>query len=322
MRTRTILSAAVAAGLCGLLGAGNASAERSLVGITVGRSYRTVLARYGDPNNMQPIVIQTGSAPRLGQPPGAGAGFGQPGFGAPGIPGGGPGGFPGGPSGFPGGAGPGFGGSPFGGPTPGAFPGGPGGRGFDGDSGFGPGLGSGPAGIPGLGGPPVLPGAGGGFPGAAGGGPGEPGFPGTPGFGAPGGGFGAPGGGGQQGNVRVGNAALWTYQMPNGVTYDFLINEDGLVAQITVTGRSSSARTAKGIGLGSSYSEVLSKYGFPEQQLLTPVAAAGIQQNRMSYSAMVRSGGQVNQIIYPDDHHVAFTFLNSRVVRVTVALPH
>ena len=36
---------------------------------------------------------------------------------------------------------------------------------------------------------------------------------------------------------------------------------------------------------------------------------------------VVQSGGQVNQVSYTKRHHVAFTFLNGRAVRATVALP-
>jgi hypothetical protein len=35
---------------------------------------------------------------------------------------------------------------------------------------------------------------------------------------------------------------------------------------------------------------------------------------------MVRANGQVTQVTYSKVHHVAFTLLNQRVVRMTVAL--
>jgi hypothetical protein len=315
------LGTALAVWGLGLLGAGSASAEKSLLGITVGRSYRTVLAKYGTPDRIDAVVIPTGTAPALGGQYGGVGGFGQPGAGQPGF--GGPG-APGDPSGggFPGAPGA----SPFGGGGPGGFPGAPGASPFGGASaGAFPGGPGGPSagGFPGSGGPPVLPGSGGfpgasgdsggGFPGGPGGFPGGPGAPGDPG------GFGGFGGG-QAGGVTVGNAALYTYRKQGGVTYEFLINEDGLVAQISVSGKKADARMGQGIKLGSSYADVLRTYGYPQTHLMTSLAATGMQQASMSYSAMVRSGGQVTQITYPKVHHIAFAMLNQRVVRMTVAL--
>jgi hypothetical protein len=134
-----------------------------------------------------------------------------------------------------------------------------------------------------------------------------------------GGGFGGFGGG-QTGGVTVGNAAQWTYRRSKGVTYEFLINEDGLVAQITVAGQTDASRMGLGARLGSSYSDILRLYGYPETHLMTTVGGAGLQQGQASFSGIMRSGGQVTQVTYPDKHHVAFTLLNQRVVRMTVAL--
>lgn len=303
MRTRTVLSTALAVWSLGLVAVGTARAERSLLGITVGRSYRTVLARYGNPDRTDAVFLPTGTAPQLAAQYGGVGGFGgQPGFpGAPGAGGdnsGAAGGFPGGPAG-----------SPFGAPTSGGFPGAPGGF-----SGAGPGGPGGPA----MGGPPVLPGAGaGGFPGGPGeaaGGPG--GFPGAGGgFGGAAGGF-----GGQQQQPSVGNAAMWTYRRQGGVTMEFLINEDGLVAEISVSGRSFGTSTGKGIRLGSGYSALLNTYGFPDSHRIISIAQSGVQPAAMPYSSVVRSGGQVTQVTYSSKHNVAFTLLNNQVVRMTVAL--
>jgi hypothetical protein len=307
MRTRTIWSTALAVSTLGLLAAGSASAERSLLGITVGRSYRTVLAKYGDPTRIDPVFLPTGTAPQLGQQYAGVGGFGgQPGF--PGQPGDNSGGFPGAPGGFSGGA-------------PGGFPGGggPGGApgGLSGGGGAFPGA-------PGGGGPPILPGAGG-FPGApggeAGGAPG--GFPGAPGGGP--GGFPAGGGfsgGGGQGGSTTGNAAVWTYNKQGGVTLEFLINEDGLVAQISVSGsgKGFNTSTSKGIQLGSGYTKLLNTYGFPDRHLIMSVGQTGVQQAAMPYSAVVKSGGQATQLTYTSKHNVSFILLNQKVVRMTVAL--
>jgi len=245
MRTRTIWSTALAVSTLGLLAAGSASAERSLLGITVGRSYRTVLAKYGDPTRIDPVFLPTGTAPQLGQQYAGVGGFGgQPGF--PGGPGGDSGGFPG---------------------APGGFPGGPGG---------------GPGGFP----------AGGGF------------------------------GGGGQGGSTTGNAAIWTYNKQGGVTLEFLINEDGLVAQISVSGsgKGFNTSTSKGIHLGSGYTQLLNTYGFPDRHLIMSVGQTGVQQAAMPYSSVVKSGGQATQLIYTSKHNVSFILLNQKVVRMTVAL--
>jgi hypothetical protein len=145
-----------------------------------------------------------------------------------------------------------------------------------------------------------------------GGGPGMPGGPG--GFGGdPNAGF-----GGQAGGQTVGNAVLWVYRRPGGVLMEFLINEDGLVAQISISGLKGPGRTAKGVGLGTDFKTVLTRYGSPEQYLISTVNAAGVQN--VNPAAAVKAGGQVTQVYYPKRHHAAFTFLNNRIVRITVAL--
>jgi hypothetical protein len=166
----------------------------------------------------------------------------------------------------------------------------------------------------------VLPGAGG-FPGAAPGGEagagGPGGFPGGPGSS---GGFGGAGGVGGQTQPSVGNAALWTYRRQGGVTMEFLINEDGLVAEISVSGRTFPASTGRGIHLGSGYSQLLTIYGFPDSHRILSVTQTGVQPAAMPYSSVVKSGGQATQVTYSSKHNVAFTLLNNQVVRMTVAL--
>jgi len=209
------------------------------------------------------------------------------------------GGFPGAP-----------GGSPFGAPTSGGFPGNSGGFPGGQPGGFSGGPAAGPGGFPGGGGPPILPGAGG----EAGANPG--GFPGGGGaFGGAAGGM-----GGQNQQPSVGNAALWTYRRQGGVTMEFLINEDGLVAEISLSGRTYGASTGKGIHLGSGYSQLLTIYGFPDSHRIISIGQSGVQPAAMPYSSVVKSGGQVTQITYSSKQNVAFTLLNNRVVRMTVAL--
>jgi hypothetical protein len=265
------------------------AAERSLMGIVLGRSYRQVLTKFGSPTRVQPVVIPVPGQGGQVDPNAAGA---PGGYGVPGGPGG-----------------PGYGGPPsYGAPggadtsSPGVYPGGastgggyPGGPGYGGPPSYGapaggpPGYGGLPGGYGGPGGgstgggPPVLPPVGGGYPGA----------PGAPGYGDPGSTSGIQ-------ITGVGNGIEWIYNRPNGVTLAFIINEDGRVAQISVSGRSfASARTAKGVSLGAPYNRVLALYGFPQQHLV---------------------GGYFVEAYYTKNHHASFTFVNGKLVRITIAL--
>jgi hypothetical protein len=339
MRTRRYWGAAVASLALTVWGAGASWAvERQLVGIVLGRSFKTVLAKYGTPDRSFPVYLPNanslmaaaaGSGLGLeGVFPGAGTGA----SGYPGAPGAmGPGGYPG-----PGGAGGpgGYGGPPGsvgpGGPPGMAGPGGPGGYpGPGGAGGLGGGYG-GPPGSVGPGGPPVLPPAGG---------VGEPG-----GYGGPPGSSGAYGATGDtSGASQQGNAVKWVYVRPNGGTLEFWINEDGRVAQIAASGPSGTAVTSKGIKLGSTYAQVLTSYGPAEMYRDAPVApevAAVLGLGRSAkekgrrgrladyaqrYSApgvqtTVTTLYTVNELLYPRRHHAAFTVLDGKVVRVTIAL--
>lgn len=258
------------------------SYERALAGIRLNSTAKTVLAKYGNPNE---VVIGDVGARQSGVP------------GAPGTPGaaqGGPdetGGFQGAPvSGFPGA------------PT-----------GFSGPAGSLPGLGK--AG----GGAPMMGGGEGGFPGQPSGFPGAPtGFPGAPG-GFPQGGYGGPeegvrGGAGGFGGGTVGpfgntqstvareQEVTWIYNRKTYdkkgaaqlVSYEFLIGPSGQVEQIRVSGYTGgNVRTSRSIGLGSTYRDVIRAYGFPEEH-----AAYG--------NVLVAS--------YRNRAHVSFQFLNDRVL--------
>jgi hypothetical protein len=276
MLTRRWLTAIVAA--LAFVGAGSAAsaAERSLLGVVLGRSYRQVLAKFGTPNRVQPVMIPVPGQQTAGYDPNnpAAAG-GAPGYGAPGgAPGYGapaadtPGGYPGAGGASTGGGAPGYGG-----------PGGP--PGYGAPPSYGP-----PGGGATGGGPPMLP--------PVGGAPGGPGY---------GGGYGDPNAGGAGGLTvtGVGNGAEWIYNRPGGVTLAFIINEDGRVAQISVSSSKAfpAARTAKGVGIGADYSRVLMKYGYPERQLV---------------------GGYFVEAYYPKNHHAAFTFVRGKLVRITIAL--
>jgi hypothetical protein len=138
----------------------------------------------------------------------------------------------------------------------------------------------GPPGAGSGGGPPVLPPIGG--------------APGGPGFGDNSGAGGTPG-------VLVGNGAEWIYTRPGGVTMAYVINEDGRVAQISVSSAKPypAARTALGVTLGTDFKRVLSAYGWPPFQYV---------------------GGYLVEAYYTKNHHASFTFVKGKLVRITIAL--
>ena len=236
--------------------------ERSLAGISIFAPGSEVTRKFGNPNQ----ILVGGVAPTVSTPGGAA------GAGTPGSPGG-----QGGPGGFPGAsAGGGFPGAPAGGGFPGASRGGfPGG-----------GTGSLP-GFPGI--------SGGGFPGAAGGG-----FPGAEGGGFPGapGSSGAPGSGAAAAPVKP--PVTLVYNRANGGSLEFTISPDKRVVQIRETGYSGAYSTSRGIKLGTSYSAVVAKYGYPEDTEIS---------------------GSIINIDYKDTLHCGFQFLDQRLVGIIVATP-
>ncbi|MBC7238228.1 MAG: hypothetical protein H5T69_20490 [Chloroflexi bacterium] len=60
---------------------------------------------------------------------------------------------------------------------------------------------------------------------------------------------------------------LWIYRLKGGITLRVtLAQADGRVVEVTVSGNKwEKARTSKGITLGSSYTDVLKAYGWPEE---------------------------------------------------------
>jgi len=285
MLTRRFLATAVAAAAFVGASGGAHAAERVLVGIVLGRSYRQVLTKYGTPSRIQPVTIPVpgqGNGAYDPNNPGAMGGYG--GAGGYGMPGGDAmgGGYPGGPGAMGGAMG-----------MPGGMPGGP----SYGAPGGMPGGMMGPAAGGSSGGPPVLPPVAGGS-----GGPG-----GMPGYGGPAGGKGGPGlmdnsESTQNPNAITGvsNGAEWIYKRPKGVTMSFVINEDGRVAQISVSGKTfAAARTARGVSLGNEYRRVLGTYGWPARQMVGPYYV---------------------EAYYTKNHHAAFTFVDGKLVRITIAL--
>jgi hypothetical protein len=93
---------------------------------------------------------------------------------------------------------------------------------------------------------------------------------------------------------------LWTYELQNGITLEFIISDSGRVVQVTVGGDQPFAlsKTSKGIKIGSYYKDVIFKYGYPEKQVMT---------------------GRFLRASYADKHRCVFTFLGKKLVGVTIA---
>jgi hypothetical protein len=242
--------------------------ERSLAGIAIFSPGSLVTHKFGNPNQIlvggaaaAPFSIATGTSGSAS----------------------GPGGAPGAPGGYPGGQG-GFPGAPGGASSPGSLPG---------FSGGGRGA---PGGFPGA--PGGYPGASGGFPGAPGGFPGAPGgFPGAPGS-LPGSASGFPGSDATAAPVKP--PVTLIYNRPNGGSLEITISPDKRVVQIRETGYSGAYGTARGIKLGTSYSAVVARYGYPEN---TEIA------------------GSIVNIDYKDTLHCGFQFLDQRLVGIIVVSP-
>lgn len=248
--------------------------EHQLLGVRLGRPFLEVIRTFGTPTEIQTVAL---AAPTDVIPDLEGGGGGAPGMGGMGM------GMPGAPGmgmGMPGMSGSGGGNRPFGGGSP---------------------FGGSPMGAPGMGGIPVLPPAGGGNgPGGPGMGMGMPGAPGAPGSDA--------GAGGQQ-LPEYSNAILWIYaDSKTNVRKEFLINEDGRVAQISVAAPAGKvvprSATARGISLNSDFGRVMEQYGNPERHRMLP-------------------GFRFYEAYYSKNYHAAFTFDTSnkmKVVRITIAL--
>lgn len=104
----------------------------------------------------------------------------------------------------------------------------------------------------------------------------------------------------QQQQQQAGQQVTWVYKFAKGRTMELLINPDGIVVQITVYGSNwPSVRTTKGIKLGSTYKDLIMKYGYPESQ-----AQQGVQ-------LLVK---------YQKKNRVVFTTIGRTVVGITIAL--
>lgn len=92
----------------------------------------------------------------------------------------------------------------------------------------------------------------------------------------------------------------WTYDLTNGITLEFIIT-DGLITQITVGGSEpwGLSRTRTGIQLGDTYKLVLWVGGYPESQKYV---------------------GRFLRVSYVNKNRALFTFLNKKLVGITIAM--
>lgn len=92
---------------------------------------------------------------------------------------------------------------------------------------------------------------------------------------------------------------VWEYAGKNNTTVDFTLSGDGRVIQIYVSGlKANNVVTSRGVTLGTPYTAVLAKYGYPESQ---------------------DSAGPILTMRYTEKSHVAFQLYNNKVVSITVA---
>lgn len=132
-------------------------------------------------------------------------------------------------------------------------------------------------------------------------------FPGSQG-GSPGGFSGSSGGfSGSSSGILGGIAAVpikppvtLVYDRAKGGSLEFTVSPDKRVIQIRETGYSGSYGTARGIRLGTTYSAVVARYGYPEN---TSIA------------------GPIINIDYKDTLHCGFQFLDQKLVGIIVASP-
>jgi hypothetical protein len=121
-----------------------------------------------------------------------------------------------------------------------------------------------------------------------------PGLPGMP----------PPGGQNQQqgnaGPTLTSEEVTWTYDLQNGITLEFIIT-DGLVTQITVGGQGpwGLSKTRTGLQLGDTYKLVLWVCGYPENQ---------------------RYAGRFLRTSYVNKSRALYTFLNKKLVGITIAM--
>lgn len=92
----------------------------------------------------------------------------------------------------------------------------------------------------------------------------------------------------------------WVYKFPKNKRLEVIINPDGVIVQIAVYGITwTGVKTSKGIHLGSTYKDVITKYGYPDSQdIIDKVLLAK----------------------YPKKQRAVFSFVNKKCVGMAIAL--
>lgn len=92
----------------------------------------------------------------------------------------------------------------------------------------------------------------------------------------------------------------WTYDLPNGITLEFIVT-DGVITQITCGGVGpwGLSKTRTGLQLGDTYKLAIWVAGYPEAQNYV---------------------GRFLRISYVEKNRALYTFLNNKVVGITIAL--
>lgn len=134
------------------------------------------------------------------------------------------------------------------------------------------------------------------------GGPGGITLPTLPGLGDPSaGGMPMPGGSPTpQPSAVVQEEVTWTYDLPNGITLEFIVT-DGIITQITCGGIGpwGLSKTRTGLQLGDTYKLAIWVAGYPESQNYV---------------------GRFLRVSYVEKNRALYTFLNNKVVGITIAL--
>jgi hypothetical protein len=89
-----------------------------------------------------------------------------------------------------------------------------------------------------------------------------------------------------------------------GIILEFVSTSNGRIVEIKLIGYHSSFQTSLGIGLGSTYKEILLKYGYPEET---------INENE--------TDGDYLTLIYTKRDHVAFRLVRNRLAEISVVAP-
>jgi len=150
---------------------------------------------------------------------------------------------------------------------------------------------------------------------------------GSPGMSMPGNPFGPSGEGGERGGSAAGAGGFgqtisplaneqevtWVYNRKVGnnvVSYEFLIGPSGNVSQIRVSGYAGGGtKTARSIGLGATYKDVVRIYGYPEDQQQVGNVLIGSYKQRAHVSFQF-----LNQSGQTDSYHSGY-----KVIAITIA---